>query len=90
MKKQLKHYRLYEKLLKTELQQPVTETVEFKIFSEIHPQIAESIRLKREIKRLTGMLKSKDHKGSELEIRREITVIKSKLKRKFQRRKSLK
>ena len=81
MKEQLKHYRLYEKIMKTEPEQHLEETVEFKIFSKIHPRIAESIRLKRKIKRLTNRLKSETHKGSELKIKREIAVTKSRLKR---------
>lgn len=67
--------------MKTELEQPLEETVEFKIFSKIHPRIAESIRLKREIKRLTNILKSEDRKGSEFKVKREIAVTKSKLKK---------
>ncbi|PVX27114.1 MAG: hypothetical protein CW716_03930 [Candidatus Bathyarchaeum sp.] len=81
MKEQLKHYRLYEKIMKTELEQPLEETVEFKIFSKIYPHIAESIRLKRKIKLLTNNLKSQDNKGSEFKIKREIAATKSKLQR---------
>ena len=67
--------------MKTELKQPIAETVEFEIFSKIYPRRAESIRLKRKIKRLTRTLKSEDHKGSEFKIKREIAVTKSKLQR---------
>lgn len=81
MKEQLKHYRLYERIMKVELEQHLEETVEFKIFSRMYPRIAESIRLKRRIKRLTNKLKSEEHKGSEFKIKREIAVTKSKLKK---------
>jgi hypothetical protein len=67
--------------MKTDLEKHLEETVEFKIFSKLHPRIAESIRLKRRIKRLTNRLKSEDHKGSEFKIKREIAVTKSKLKK---------
>jgi len=81
VKEPLKHYRLYEKIMKTEPEQPLEVIVEFKIFSKIHPHIAESIMLKRRIKRLTIMLKSEEHKGSKFKIKREIATTKSKLQR---------
>ncbi len=81
MKEPLKHYRLYEKIMKTEPEQPLEEIVEFKIFFKIHPHIAESIMLKKRIKRLTSMLKSEDHKGEKFKIKREIATTKSKLQR---------
>ena len=81
MKEQQKHYRLYEKIMKTEPEQHLEETVEFKIFSKIYPRIAESIRLKRKIERLTKMMKSEKRTGSEFKIKKEIAITKSKLRK---------
>lgn len=81
MDDQMKHYKQYERIMKMELEQSVIKTFEYQSFSELYPHIAESIRLKRKIERLTNMLKSEKHKGSEFKIKREITVTKSKLKK---------
>ena len=81
MEDQLKHYKHYERIMKMELEQSVVETFEFQSFSESYPHIAESIRLKRKIERLTNRLKSEKHKGAEFKIKREITVTKSKLRK---------
>ena len=81
MKDQLNHYKLYEKIMKTGLEQSVTETLEFQSFSESYPSIAESIRLKRELERLAKMLKSVNRKGSEFKIKKEIAITKSKLRK---------
>ena len=67
--------------MKTGLEQSVAETLEFQSFSEIYPNIAESIRLKREIEKLTKMMKSEKHKGLDFKIKKEITITKSKLRR---------
>jgi hypothetical protein len=67
--------------MKMELEQPIVKTSEYQYFSELYPHIAESIRLKRKIERLTNILKSKKYKGSEFEIKREIAIIKTKLKK---------
>lgn len=64
-----------------ELEQSVIKTSEFQRFSELYPHIAESIRLKRKIKRLTNLLKSEKYEGSEFKIKREISVTKSKLRK---------
>jgi hypothetical protein len=81
VKDHLKHYKHYERIMKMELEQPVVETFEFQSFSEIYPHIAESIRLRRKIERLTNILKIEKHKGAEFKIKREITVTKSKLRK---------
>lgn len=81
MKNHLKYYRQYEKIMKTGLEQSVTETIEFQNFSEIYPNIAESIRLKREIKRLSKMMKSENRKGSKFKMKKEITIAQSKLRK---------
>ena len=64
-----------------EIENSLVETFEFKSFSESYPHIAESIRLRRKIERLTNILKSEKNKGSEFKIKREITVTKSKLRK---------
>jgi hypothetical protein len=81
VKDQLEHYKHYEKIMKMELEQSVVETFEFQSFSESYPHIAESIRLKRKIEKLTNILKSENHKESEFKIKREIAVTKSKLRK---------
>lgn len=67
--------------MKTGLEQSVAETVEFQSFSKTYPNIAESIRLNREIERLTKMMKSENRKGLEFKIKREITKTKSKFRK---------
>jgi hypothetical protein len=81
VKEHVKHYKHYERIMKMELDQSIVKTSEYQSFSELYPHIAESIRLKRKIERLTNILKSEKHKGSELQIKREITVTKLKLKK---------
>ena len=81
MKDQLKHYKHYERIMKMKVEQSVVETFEYQSFSELYPHIAESIRLRRKIERLTTILKSEKHNGSEFKIKREITVTKSKLRK---------
>jgi hypothetical protein len=67
--------------MKMDLGQSVVDTFEFQSFSESYPHIAESIRLKRKIEKLTNIMKSKKHKGSEFKLKREIAETKSKLKK---------
>ena len=81
MEDQLEHYKHYERIIKMEREQSIVETFEFQSFSQSFPHIAESIRLKRKIERLTNILKSEKHKGSEFKIKREIAVTKAKLKK---------
>ena len=81
MKDLLQNYRIYEKIMKMGLEQSVAETFEFQSFSEIYPNMAESIRLKREIERLTKIMKSKKRTGSEFKIKKEIAITKSKLRK---------
>ena len=81
MTDQMKQYKHYERIMKMELEQSVVKTSEYQSFSELYPHIAESIRLERKIERLTNLLKSEKHKGSEFKIKREITVTKSKLRK---------
>jgi len=63
VKNQLKHYKHYERIMKMELEQSIVKTSEYQSFSELYPHIAESLILKRKIKRLTNELKAEKHKG---------------------------
>jgi len=62
-------------------EQSIFTTFDFQSFSELYPYIAESIRLERKINQLTNRLKFEKNKGVEFKIKREITAMKSKLKR---------
>ena len=81
MKDQMKHYKHYERIMKMELEQSVIKTSDYQSFSELYPHIAESIRLKRKIERLTNELKSEKYKWSKFKIKREISVTKSTLRK---------
>ena len=81
MKDQMNYYKHYEKLMKMKLEESIVKTSEYHSFSEIYPRITESIRLKREIERLTNKLKSEKARSSKFKIKREITVTKSKLRK---------
>ena len=63
------------------LEASIVKTSEYHSFSEIYPHITESIRLKREIERLTNKLKSEKARSSKFKIKREITITKTKLKK---------
>ena len=81
MKDQMSYHRHYEKLMKTPLEQPIVNTSEYHSFSETYPRITESIRLKRELERLTNKLKSEKAGSSKFKTKREITITKTKMKR---------
>ena len=75
------HFKHYERIMKMELELSVVDTFEYQSLSELYPHIAESIRLKRKIERLTNKVKSEKDKGLEFQIKREIIVAKSKLRK---------
>jgi len=81
LKDQMNYYKHYEKLMKMPLEQPMVTTSEYHSFSEIYPRITESIRLKRELERLTNKLKSEKAGSSKFKTKREITITKTKMKR---------
>ena len=81
MKDQMNYYKHYEKLMKMKLEESIMTTSEYHSFSEIYPRIAESIRLKREIERLTNKLKSEKGISSKFKIKREISITKTKLRK---------
>lgn len=59
----------------------IVKTHEYQIFSEIFPHISESIRLKREIKRLTNKLESEKTRSVKIKIKKEIIITKTKLRK---------
>jgi hypothetical protein len=67
--------------MKMRLEESIVKISEYRSFSKIYPHITESIRLKREIERLTNKLKSKKARSSKFKIKREITITKTKLKK---------
>jgi hypothetical protein len=77
---QIKHYKHYEKILETNIEQSIVDTSEYQSFSELYPHIAESIRLKRKIEILTQKLKSENQRGEKFKIKRQISITKSKLR----------
>ena len=77
----MNYYKHYEKLMKMNLEESIVKTSEYHSFSEIYPRITESIRLKREIERLTNKMKSEKARSSKFKIKREITITKTKLKK---------
>lgn len=81
VKSEMKHFNYYEKIVKADLNQQVSETTEYHNFSEVYPHIAESVKLKRNLKRLKQQLKSTEHQGSKFRIKREINLTKSELRK---------
>lgn len=81
MKDQMNYYKHYEKLMKMKLEESIMKTSEYHSFSEIYPRITESIRLKREIERLTNKLKSEKGISSKFKIKRKISITKTKLRK---------
>ena len=81
MKNQMKYYKYYEKLMNMNLNQSIVKTPEYHILSKIYPNITESIKLEREMKRLNNKLKMKKGKSTEFKIKREIAIIKRKLRK---------
>ena len=63
------------------LNRSIVKTPEYHILSKIYPNIAGSIKLEREMKRLNNKLKSKKGKSTEFKIKREIAIIKRKLRK---------
>jgi len=81
VKDQINYYKHYEKLMKMNLEESIVKTSEYHSFSEIYPRITESIRLKRELERLTNKLKFEKARSTKFKIKREITITKTKLKK---------
>lgn len=81
MKDRLKTFKNYEIIRKMDIEIPIILTPEYQNFSKVYPRIAESIELERKIERLTKMLKSESHKNSKIQIKREINITKTKLRK---------
>ena len=81
MKDQMNYYKYYEKLMNMNLNRSIVKTPEYHILSKIYPNITESIKLEREMERLNNKLKSKKGKSTEFKTKREIAIIKGKLRK---------
>ena len=67
--------------MRMELEQSIVKTSEYSSFSSRYPYITESIRLKREIKRLTNKLKTEKVGSTKFKIKRKITTAKTKMRK---------
>jgi len=74
-------YQYYKKLLTMKIEKPVTETREFQALAKNYPHIAESIRLKTEMRRLKETLASAKDRQTRLQAKRQMNSIKAKLRR---------
>jgi hypothetical protein len=63
------------------LNQSIVKTPEYQILSKNYPNITESIKLEREMKRLNIKLISNKGKSTQFKIKREIAIIKRKLRK---------
>ncbi len=81
MKEKMDYCSHYEKFMRMKLERSMVETAEYRPFCRRYPHLAESIRLKREIERLEKRLKPEKRSLSRLQIKREINVIKAKLRK---------
>lgn len=79
MRKRNAYYPYYEKLMEMSLEEPAEETAEYKILAERYPHLAESIRLRREKRRLKERLRSAANGSTRFQIKREIFRIERKL-----------
>ena len=77
----MNYYKYYKKLMKTNLEESIVKTSEYQKLSEVFPRITESIRLKRELERLSNKLKSEKVTSAKFKIKREMTITKTKLKK---------
>lgn len=64
-----------------ELEQSIVKTPEYSSFSELYPHIAESIRLKRTIKRLNTRLQSEKARSTKFKTKRELNITRTELKK---------
>jgi len=81
VKKRMDYYRLYKRLLEMPVEETVSETLEYEVLARRYPYLAESIKLKKEMKRLEGELRSRRRLSTAGQTRTEITRIKVKLKK---------
>jgi len=81
MKRKTDYYPYYKKLTKMTLEKPPEEADEYKVLFQNYPCIAESIKLKTEMKRLNEKMKSVKDRPTKFQIKREMNKIKAMLKR---------
>ena len=81
VKERENYYPYYDKLIKMSIEEPIAETREYKVLARRYPHLAESIKLKREIKRLKEKLRSLEERSKRSQMNREIIRIETKLKR---------
>ena len=67
--------------MRLELEQSIVKTSEYGSFSSRFPYITESIKLKRQLKRLTNKLKTEKVRSTKFKIKREISITKTKLRK---------
>lgn len=87
MKEETNCYAQYKRLLKRKDEIPVTETKEFKVLAERHPHIAESVRLKDEMRKLKERLESAKERKTRSKASKEMNSLKVKLRREEIRKK---
>jgi len=81
MKERSDYYPCYEKLIRMRLEEQIEESPEYKVLAKRYPHLVESIRLKREIKRLKEKLKFMEKRSARFQVKREIVSVEAKLKR---------
>jgi hypothetical protein len=67
--------------MRMDLEQSIVKTSEYSSFSSRYPYITESIRLEREIKRLTNKLKTEKVRSTKFKIKRKISITQTKLRK---------
>ena len=81
VKAKVTYYPFYKKLLETQTEEPLAETVEYEIFAKTYPYIAKSIMLKKDIERLQRQLKVTKLASEKALVKKDIINLKTKLKR---------
>jgi hypothetical protein len=74
------YYLYYKKLIQLSLEEPVEDVPEYKSLYESYPHIAESIKLRRETKKLKKKIKSSENGSERIQKRIEMFAIKEKLR----------
>jgi hypothetical protein len=74
------YYLYYKKLIQLSLEEPVEDVPEYKWLYESYPHIAESIKLRRETKKLKKKIKSSENGSERIQKRIEMFAIKEKLR----------
>jgi len=80
MKEKNDYYLFYSKLMQLSLEETVEDVPEYKSLYESYPHIAESIKLRRETKKLKKKIKSSENGSERIHKRIEMFAIKEKLR----------